>query len=230
MKTFNFIFFSFIFFTVVAQKKTTQHTENISTPSCYVNDFAHILSNSEVALLNESITAFDSSTSNQIAIVTINSTAPSSIEAYAKALFNKWGIGRKDKNNGVLLLVAYKDRKIRITTGTGIQTKLTDAKCKSIIDEILVPHFKANKKYAGIDGALAEIQTALRKAEKLNKEERYSRNSATVTNNSATFNSKVGNDNSGFILSLIIGAVVVLFYAAVNFFLEMQIGFLLQGE
>ncbi|MFN8252384.1 MAG: TPM domain-containing protein [Ferruginibacter sp.] len=126
-----------------------------------MNDFAHILSIKEAGLLEEKSKTFEAASSCEIAIVTISSTGGVSIEQYAARVFEKWGIGKKAKNNGVLLLVAYKDRKVRIATGKGIENILTDSACKMIIDEVLVPHFKTKDFYEGIDAAVDEIETYL---------------------------------------------------------------------
>ena len=97
------------------------------SPTGYVNDFAEILSTETRASLEELLSSTDASTSAQVAVVTIKSLDGDTIENYAEKLFQEWGIGQKGKDNGVLLLVAVDDRKVRIEVGYGLEGALTDA-------------------------------------------------------------------------------------------------------
>jgi len=80
------------------------------SPTGYVNDFAHMLSPGDIARLNSEITAIDKATTVEIAIVTVDSLQGVSVEEYAVKLFEKWGIGKKGTDNGLLILVSKNDR------------------------------------------------------------------------------------------------------------------------
>lgn len=86
-------------------------------PAGYVNDYAGLLSSGQKSALNDQLTAFEKETSNEISVVTIASLEGDTIENYAEKLFQEWGIGKADKDNGVLLLVARDDREVRIEVG-----------------------------------------------------------------------------------------------------------------
>ncbi|MFZ9589556.1 MAG: TPM domain-containing protein, partial [Chitinophagaceae bacterium] len=95
--------------------------------------------------------SFEDSTSIQIAIVIIESTGNYEISDYAVALGRAWGIGNKETNNGILLLVAKNDRKMWIATGYGLEGALPDATAKDIIESEIKPNFKENDFYRGLD-------------------------------------------------------------------------------
>ena len=123
----------------------------------YVNDYAKIFSSSEKAELNTLIGALERKTTAQIAVVTLATTSPLEIEDYAVRLFEKWGIGQKGKDNGALLLVAVKDRKVRIETGYGLEGALPDAICNKIIFSAIIPYFKKGEYNNGIIAGTAYI-------------------------------------------------------------------------
>ena len=126
-------------------------------PPKLVNDFAGFLSANEVQALEQKLVAFDDSTSTQISIVTISDIGAYDISDYAFQLGEKWGIGRKQKNNGVLILAAKAQRKVFIATGYGIEDVLPDAICKRIVEQIIIPNFKSGNFYKGFDNATNEI-------------------------------------------------------------------------
>lgn len=202
---------------------TKPQPADLPAPTGYVNDYAHILSVKEIARLKEKITAFDSSTSNQTAVVTVSSTAPFSIEIYSKTLFNKWGIGSKEKNNGILLLVAYKDKKVRITTGSGITSRLTDSICKQIIDEVIVPRFKGNEFYEGIDDALTEIESALTGTDAAGEKQAEAYNTPVQSPGySYDTNPTAKDDNNGFLAVWIFGGIGIILLFAFRLFRSPQ--------
>lgn len=120
------------------------------TERFYVNDFANILSEeTEQYIFDESV-KLENSTSAQIVVVTVPSLEGKAIEEYATELFRIYGIGDKEKNNGVLLLVSVGDRKLRIEVGYGLEGALPDAKAGRIRDNYLTPYLKDDKWDEGI--------------------------------------------------------------------------------
>lgn len=129
-------------------------------PLRLVNDFTGMLSADQQAALESKLVAFDDSTSIQIAVVLIESLEGREIADYAVDLGRAWGIGNKENNNGVLLLVSKTDRKIHIATGYGIEGALPDITASHIIDEQIKPNFRENDFYRGLDEGTDAIISA----------------------------------------------------------------------
>lgn len=126
-------------------------------PMGYVNDFAGVLTTEQRAELESKLVAFNASTTNEIAVVTVKSLDGDYIEHYAVELYKAWGIGTKKHDNGVLLLVAVEDHVMRIEVGYGLEGALTDMVASSIIRNDLTPAFKQGDFYRGIDNAVTSI-------------------------------------------------------------------------
>lgn len=129
-------------------------------PPRLVTDVAGILSEAEKSALEQKLVAFDDSTSNQIAVVVIKSLEDRPIEDYATKLFRTWGIGNKKTQNGVLLLVAVDDRKVKIEAGYGLEGAIPDIVAGDIIRTRISPAFKAGNYYKGIDEATDALAQA----------------------------------------------------------------------
>jgi uncharacterized protein len=129
-------------------------------PPRLVNDFTKTLTAAQVEALEHKLVAYDDSTSNQIAVVIINSTDGNAVADVALEILRKWGVGNKDKNNGIVLLIAKQDRKMSIQSGYGLEGRITDLNSKSIIDNDLAPNFRQENYYRGIDQAIDQIMKA----------------------------------------------------------------------
>lgn len=132
----------------------------LPTPRGYVSDFANIIGTKKQHL-SSVLAAIERKHSIEIAVVTLPTVKPYSIEQYAVALFEKWKIGKRGKDNGILLLVAKNDRKVRIEVGYGLEGKLNDAKCGAIIRKTIVPFFKQGSFVKGIYSGVHHISQAL---------------------------------------------------------------------
>jgi hypothetical protein len=132
-----------------------------ANPLRLVNDYTKTLTNDQVNILEDRLAKYATDTSSQIAIVLVETTSNLPMSNYANELFNEWGIGAKDKNNGVLLCFATKDRKIQITTGIGIESFLTNKECENIINNDIVPFFKEGKYFEGISNGIDNIIKAI---------------------------------------------------------------------
>lgn len=130
---------------------------NPGQPDGFVNDYADVLSAEQENALEAKLSQFENERDNEIAIVTIKSLDNDTIENFAVKLFEDWGIGKKKKDNGVLLLAAIDDRQMKIEVGYGLEGALTDAQSSWIIRDILRPTFKNNDYYGGIDQAVDRI-------------------------------------------------------------------------
>lgn len=122
-------------------------------PDRPVNDFADILNNGTETALDKLSRRIYTETGAALVIATIQSIAPANLETYANKLFEKWEIGEKGKDNGVLLLVAVKERKTRIEVGYGLEGAIPDAKAYAVYKNILVPAFRAGDFNRGITRA-----------------------------------------------------------------------------
>lgn len=126
-----------------------------------VVDTAGLLDAGTEASLTEKLAALEAKTTDQIVVVTLNSLQGETIEQYGYQLGRHWGVGQKEKNNGALLIVAVKERKVRIEVGYGLEGVLTDALTKVIIDSAIVPRFRAGDFPGGIVAGTTDLITAL---------------------------------------------------------------------
>ncbi len=160
------IFFLFILLSELCLGQQPADVRDILKPrtgtQVLVNDFAGILTADQKAALEHKLVAFDDSTSTQIAVVIIDNLDGYDVADYAVQLGRAWGIGGKEFSNGVLLLISVKDRKLNIATGYGVEGALPDITSKHIIDEEIVPNFKGNDYYRGIDKGTDAIIKAVK--------------------------------------------------------------------
>ena len=127
------------------------------TNEFYVNDYAKILSSeTEEYIINTNI-ELQKKTGAQIVVVTVSSLGGQSIEEYATELFRKFGIGDKNKNNGVLLLCSTGDRLFRIEVGYGLEGRLTDGKTGRIQDKYIIPYLKNDNYNEGIKNGFSAV-------------------------------------------------------------------------
>jgi len=131
---------------------------NLPNASAYVNDYAGILNNKP--LLEKQIIDFEKQTSNEISIITVKTLQGTTIEDYAVRLFAKWKIGKSDKDNGVLILIAPNERKVRIEVGYGLEGVLPDSATSSIIRNEMLPYFKKGDYQTGVGKGLLSVMQA----------------------------------------------------------------------
>lgn len=125
-----------------------------------VNDFTNTLSFNEWKSIESMLKRFDDTTSNQIVVLMIDSLKGESIEDYAVKVFEKNKIGQAKKDNGVLLVIAKEDHKIKIEVGYGLEGALTDLVCEQIIEKEMIPQFKEANFYGGILTGVTSIMEA----------------------------------------------------------------------
>ncbi|GGI56919.1 TPM domain-containing protein [Winogradskyella haliclonae] len=152
----SILFFSFI--TAEAQYQIPETPEFQTS----VYDYINLFSTSEKNALEQKLVRYSDTTSTQIVIITIPSTEGENINYLGAQWGQKWGIGQEKEDNGVLILLAKNDRKIAINTGYGVEHLLTDAMSKRIIDRDIIPYFKRNDYYGGLNrgaDAIFEVLT-----------------------------------------------------------------------
>jgi uncharacterized protein len=122
-----------------------------------VVDDAGMLSEATRGILTRELAELEAKTTRQLVIVTVKSLQGHSIEDYGVRLGRAWQIGQKDKNNGVLLIVAPNERKVRIEVGYGLEGELPDAVAKIIIEERILPNFRQGNMMGGVVGGAESI-------------------------------------------------------------------------
>jgi uncharacterized protein len=120
------------------------------TPEFYVNDFANVLTNDLKSYICQKSKELCDQTSAQVVVVTVNSLEGENIDDYSLQLGRKWGIGNEGKNNGLLILMAMNERKIKCEVGPGLEGRLNDAKVGRFIDECAINDFKNDDWSAGL--------------------------------------------------------------------------------
>lgn len=122
-----------------------------------VTDLTSTLDTAQKQELETKLAAFEARKGSQIAILLVPSTQPETIEQFGIRVVDAWKLGRKGVDDGVLLLIAKDDRKLRIEVGYGLEGALNDATSKRIVSEIIAPDFKRGDYYSGIDAGVDAI-------------------------------------------------------------------------
>lgn len=130
--------------------------QDLPEPTGFVNDVANVIAGSQEAQMLNIARAVREQTGAEIAVLTVPSMAPyATIEDYGIAIGEAWGVGAKDEDNGVILIVAVGERQVRIEVGYGLEGALPDGRVGSILDQYVVPHLR-NDDYG--EGLLAGVQ------------------------------------------------------------------------
>ena len=144
----NFVKISILSMILVLLGALFCHSKSLNLPErtnvFYVNDFANVLSDETKGYIINQSNALNEKTSAQIVVATVDTLDGASIEEYSVELLRKWGVGSKEKNNGLLILLVPNERKIRVEVGYGLEGKINDAKAGEFINQYAVPHLKNN--------------------------------------------------------------------------------------
>ena len=143
-------------------------------PKQLVQDYAHIFDARQREALENKLVAYNDSTSTQILVLTVESLDGYPLEMFANEIGEKWGVGQKGKDNGIVMVLSKNDRKITIRTGYSAQIHLPPTINKSIIDQVIIPYFKEGNYAGGVDAGVNAIMEAL--AGKYNAEPKKSEN------------------------------------------------------
>lgn len=150
-----------ILLSILSIKTNAQDFPEKANPPRIVNDYANFLNAQENQALENKLVQFNNQSSTQIAIVIVKSLDGYDPSSYAFGLGDKWGIGQKGKNNGILILVKpkYQNSKgeVFIATGYGLEGAVPDAITKRIVDNEIIPYFKQGMYYKGLDEATNRI-------------------------------------------------------------------------
>ena len=160
-----------------------------------VIDEAGILSDETKILLQEKLTEHEKQTSNQVVVLTIPSLEGEILEEYSLKVASTWKLGQKTKDNGVLLLIAKTDRKLRIEVGYGLEQSLTDSICNQIIRNDITPLFKKNDYSGGVQKGIDSILNAIEGSYK------------SEPNSEINITNPLGNAEIPLLFSILFGAV-----------------------
>ena len=135
----------------------------------FVTDSANIFTSAQEAALNQRLVAFEDATTNQLVVVTIEELGFDTIESYANGLFVQNGIGQEGKDNGLLILFSELDREVRIEVGYGLEPYITDAVASRIIRNTMIPNFKEEEYFTGINESVDQLIEFLNNPEALDE-------------------------------------------------------------
>lgn len=155
----NFVLFVGVLICAFAAQ--AQAEPNYPSLTGRIVDQVGLLSSADRAQIETELAKLEGTSTDQLAIVIVNSLDGYSIEDYAIGLARKWGIGQKDKDNGVVLLVAPTERKVRIEVGRRLEPMLTDTMSKLIIQNAILPGFRRGDFAGGIRAGVRDIKDVL---------------------------------------------------------------------
>ncbi len=164
-----------------------------------VVDDAGILDAATRTALTQKLAALEGRTTNQLVVVTLKSLQGTTVEDFGYQLGRRWGIGQKEKNNGVLLIVAPVERKVRFEVGYGLEGTLTDAATKLIIQNAILPRFRAGDFPGGISRGVDDVVALLTGNAPQSRQPAVSRPPGSTVNSDGWF----------FVVSLVLGIVLI---------------------
>jgi len=170
----------------------------------HLTDLTKTLNAEQAQAIEQSLTAFENRKGTQIAILIVPSTGPEPIEPFSIRVAEKWKIGRKRQDDGVILVIAKADQAVRIEVGYGLEGVLTDLHSQRIISDILLPHFKQNDFYGGITTGIADI------IRRIDREPNLGAESAKSDPNVAPLGTQIGAlDGMTNLPMILVGALLI---------------------
>jgi len=135
----------------------------------FINDFFKLFNDNEIQTLDSLVRSYEKVTTVEIVVATIDSNMAGAheFEDYCLVMLNTWGVGKKTKNNGILIVISPDLRKIRVENGYGIEKALSNAETKEIVDNVFIPKFKEGKYFEGVRNGIIAI------TKKLNQNGKY---------------------------------------------------------
>lgn len=131
-------------------------------PHGWVTDMANVISPASEAQINARLFDLRNATGHEVAVVTVTDVNAASPKAFATALFNHWGIGSKERNDGLLVLLVVGQRRLEMETGIGMESRLPDDWIVGMQQRVMVPKFKSGDYGGGIEAGLLEVDRKLR--------------------------------------------------------------------
>lgn len=158
LATIKYFFLTFFFSILTVFGQTPDELVKMKNPpKKLVQDYAHVFDAMQLNDLERKLVAYNDSTSTQILVLTVESLDGYPLETFANEIGENWGVGTKGKDNGVVIVLSEKDRKITIRTGYSAQIYLPPSVNKSIIDQVIIPYFKKGDYAGGINAGVNSI-------------------------------------------------------------------------
>ncbi len=151
-----------VLFSLLLCGTTTLHAFEVPRSQGYVTDLAQLIDTTTERKLEQYLRSFEDTDSTQLVVLTIADLDGLSVEQAALEVAEQWQIGQREHDNGVLLLVARDDRKVRIEVGLGLEGRLTDLLAGRIVDQELLPRFRQGQYTDGIVAGVFAISDAVR--------------------------------------------------------------------
>ncbi len=139
-----------------------QDLQPVPPLTAHVLDATGTLSAAQVQALEAKLVAFEAASGSQLVVLVVPTTLPEDISSYANRVANTWKIGRKDIGDGLLLIVAKNDRKLRIEVAKTLEGAIPDLAAKRVIDQAITPHFKQDDYAGGLDAGVAQLMALVR--------------------------------------------------------------------
>jgi uncharacterized membrane protein YgcG len=192
-------------------------------PDGHVTDMANKLTSAQKAQLHSKLDSINQATGNEIAALIIPSMDGESIEDVAQDTFRAWGLGKKNLDNGVLVVVAISERKSRIQTGKGVEGDLPDLKCNDILRQQLNPSLKRGDFYGGLNATFNAISSALesrKQSATVPVPPAFNHSTSVPADNSPVVSPATKSSSTGFILfslfglaTIVIGLPIYIYYS-----------------
>jgi len=147
-----------LFFLLLIFFSLNAFADDIPGYSSYVNDYAGVITEKDKASMESVAKEVEDKTGAQIAVLTVKSMAPyASIEDFGMAVAEKWKVGQKDKDTGIIIILAMEERKVRIEVGYGLEGIFNDARAGRILDNTILPYFRGGDFSAGLRRGMFKI-------------------------------------------------------------------------
>ena len=149
----------------ISKERSDSLAMHIPQARGFINDYVQLFTESETRILDSIIRAYEKKTTVEIGLATVNAAMVTNqdFEDYTLVMLRVWGVGKKEKNNGILIVISPDLRRMRIQNGYGIEKILSDLETKQIIDDVFVPKFKEGKYFEGTRNGIIAITNQLEK-------------------------------------------------------------------
>ncbi|WP_339373922.1 TPM domain-containing protein [Xenorhabdus vietnamensis] len=180
----------------VSAGELKQETTVVDVPvlSKRVTDISKVLTKEENRGLTRQLKKLQSERKTQMAVLIIPTTGSDTVEAFSSRVFDQWKLGSKERNDGILFLIASDDHKMRIAVGSGLERKLTDGQVEFILFKDVKPAFKEEAYYKGISDAIDSIGTLLKKPEQTETKKDAAKIAKVFEEDGGVFNKISGKD------------------------------------
>nr|WP_223281756.1 TPM domain-containing protein [Xenorhabdus griffiniae] len=212
IRLFFILFLLLIGISNVSARETKQEAITVDVPavSKRVADISKVLTKEENQRLTRQLKKLQSEEKVQMAVLIIPTIGSDTIETFSSRVFDKWKLGNKESNDGILFLIASDDHKMRIAVGSGLERKLTDGKIARILREEVKPAFKENAYFEGISNAINSVDTLLKLSKQTGFDEEITKITPTfLEKDSSAFSKISGKDIAALLFFWLISLLLL---------------------